>query len=129
MCVIGIVGSRRRNSVEDQTLLQKTFQEILRYNKCIKLVSGGCPIGADHFAEALAKEHRIPITIHYPDKSKLKDNSPYWDYVKINHDRNTLIANDADILIAIVAPDRKGGTEDTIKKFLKRKSKKDLILL
>jgi len=32
---------------------------------------------------------------------------------------NTYIARDSDILIACVSKDRKGGTEDTIKKYLK----------
>ena len=43
--------------------------------------------------------------------------SPYFSYAKANYERNTLIARDSDVLIAVVAPDRKGGTEDTIKKW------------
>jgi len=35
--------------------------------------------------------------------------------------RNTLIANNCDILIACVSPDRTGGTEDTIKKTKNKK--------
>lgn len=70
-------------------------------------MSGGCPLGGDRFAECLARVRGITITIHYPD----------W---KIGRHagllRNTLIAEDADILIALVASDRFGGTEDTIRK-------------
>ncbi len=123
---IGIVGSRRRNSTEDKKLLQKNLLELLDHGDT--LVSGGCPVGADYFAEVLSREFNIPIKIYYPDKSKLDKNS-YWSYVKMYHNRNTLIADNSDILIALVMPDRKGGTEDTIKKFLKRKSEKDLFLL
>ena len=40
-------------------------------------------------------------------------------YVKANFDRNTLIAKDSDVLIACVNLQKDGGTEDTIKKYLK----------
>ncbi len=123
---IGIVGSRRRNFAEDKKLLQKTLLEIYEHGDT--LVSGGCPVGADYFAEELSREFNIPIMIYHPDKSKLDKNS-YWSYVEMYHNRNTLIANNSDILIALVMPDRKGGTEDTIKKFLKGNSKKNLFLL
>jgi hypothetical protein len=60
----------------------------------------------------------IPIVIYYPDKSLLPPNPDKSDFARINYARNTLIAQDSDILIACVSPDRKGGTEDTIKKYL-----------
>lgn len=123
---IGIVGSRRRNSTKDKELLQKAFLEIFEYGDII--VSGGCPVGADFFAEEIAKEFNIPIKIYYPDKSKLDKNS-YWSYVEMYHNRNTLIANNSDLLIALVMLDQKGGTEDTIKKFLKEHGEKNLFLL
>jgi len=59
---IGIVGSRRRNSVEDYVKLKKTFLEI--YKPGDTIVSGGCPKGADRMAEQLAEELNIPIKIH-----------------------------------------------------------------
>ncbi len=43
--------------------------------------------------------------------------------------RNTDIAENSDILIACVSKDRTGGTEDTIKKFLKEKDRNNLILI
>ena len=55
--------------------------------------------------------------------------NPRWAYAEINYARNTLIARDADDLIAVVAEDRKGGTEDTIKKFLKKSSEDNLHLV
>ena len=44
--------------------------------------------------------------------------NPKWDELgKVaGFYRNTFIARDSDILIALVAEDRKGGTEDTLKK-------------
>jgi hypothetical protein len=131
MIKIGIVGSRRRTSREDFGLLIKACMETFReYEPTdITLVSGGCPIGADAAAEKMAESFCLPIIIHYPDKSKLPPNPKRWDFAKINYDRNTLIARDSDILIAIVAADRKGGTEDTVKKFKKLHPKGRLILI
>lgn len=119
--VIGIVGSRRRDTEEDLLVVATTFWDI--YEKGDRLVSGGCKQGADRFAEILAIEHGLTITIHYPHKEDLDEEllkvNPRAAWAKINYARNTLIAEDCDILIACVAPDRKGGTEDTIKKAIK----------
>jgi len=118
MKVIGIVGSRRRDSTVDLEACRRIFLSV--YKDGDTIVSGGCPKGGDKFAEIFSKEYNIPITIHYPDKSKLdpeklKKNAK-WAYAEINFARNTLIAKDSDVLIAVVASDRKGGTEDTVKK-------------
>lgn len=119
---IGIVGSRRRDSEEDWNLLVDKLSELdtthqLRYPYVF--VSGGCPKGADSFAEIIARKLGIHIIIHYPDRGSLPEKPMRWDFAKINYDRNTLIARDSDILIALVAPDRKGGTEHCIKQYLK----------
>ena len=107
--VIGIVGSRRRDSTDDLWACRNKFQEVASGD--VRLVSGGCPRGGDRFAEILAKDFGLTITIHYPD----------WDtYGKgAGFVRNTKIAEDCNILIAVVAEDRTGGTEDTIKKATK----------
>jgi len=104
---IGIVGSRRRNDAADFAAVEKALLDILQPGD--RLVSGGCPRGADSFAERIAKKRGLSITIHYPD----------WDGVgkSAGFVRNTYIAEDADVLIACVAPDRRGGTEDTIHKY------------
>lgn len=108
MKTIGIVGSRRRDTAEDLELTRKEFLAI--YEKGDTLVSGGCPLGADHMAEIFAKEYGIPIKIHYAEWDKYGRGAGFQ--------RNKYIAEDADVLIACVSPDRKGGTEDTIKKSL-----------
>ncbi|RLI55214.1 MAG: hypothetical protein DRP09_10390 [Candidatus Thorarchaeota archaeon] len=114
---IGIVGSRRRNSQEDFEFLRRYIKSIVKDGDTF--VSGGCPKGGDRFAEIIAKELGISIRIHYPDWSKGR-------YAGL--ERNTLIARDADVLIALIAPDRRGGTEDTIRKF-KAMGKTELQLL
>lgn len=106
MKTIGIVGSRRRNNKEDLELLRKTFLEI--YKKGDTIVSGGCPKGADNMAEIFAKEYSIPIKIHYAEWDKYGKSAGFK--------RNTYIAQDADIIIAVCSEDRTGGTEDTVRK-------------
>ena len=136
MIKIGIVGSRRRNSSSDFKLLYKKINELInKYGtENITLISGGCPQGADHFAEIINEEINLPnkMIIHYPDKNKLDSRLVKTNiraaYAIINYARNTLIAEDSEILIAMVASDRKGGTEDTIKKY-KKFGKNNLIIL
>lgn len=115
---IGIVGSRRRNSNNDYQLILSALVEV--YKAGDKIVSGGCPKGADRFAEQIASEFSIPIIVHLPEWEK------YGRGAGI--ERNGLIAKDADVLIACVAADRTGGTEDTIRKFSKL-NKTQLILV
>lgn len=107
MKTIGIVGSRRRNDQADFLKVKEAFCSA--YREGDRLVSGGCFKGADRFCEMLAKEYQIPITIHYAA----------WRLhgLAAGFIRNGDIAAQADVLIACVAPDRRGGTEDTIKKY------------
>lgn len=111
---VGIVGARARNTPEDKQLIKEVLERRLQKGDKIHLVSGGCPKGADRFAEELSEELRLGITIHYPDKSKLPEDSKRYDYALICYERNTLIARDSDILIAL--PGKSGGTWDTIRK-------------
>lgn len=121
--VIGIVGSRRRNDRDD---FHKVYDEFFKiYLPGDSIVSGGCKEGADRFAEILARDEGISIIIHYPRKENLDKElekiNPRAAWAKVNYARNTLIAQDCDILIALIAEDRTGGyyTEDTIKKAVK----------
>ena len=109
--IIGIIGTRRRDTEADY---KKTLNAFLRiYKPGDHIVSGGCPEGGDRFAELIALRHQVPIMIHYAAWNRIGKSAGY--------ERNTDIANDADILIACVSHDRTGGTEDTIKKFHKLK--------
>lgn len=128
---VGIVGSRRRNKLIDKIALERQLRKLIRrYGKeSIVVVSGGCPLGADRFAEELVEEYGLPEPIiHRPDRSKLEADTR-WAYTKMFHARNTDIARDSDILIALTRPERKGGTEDTVRKFIKMGKGKDLILV
>jgi len=120
--IIGIVGARCRNTELDYCKTRKAFWSVARRGDLI--VSGGCHKGGDWFAERIASVDRFPIRVHLPNKSKLDSTLALLNYraayAQIAYARNVLIANDADVLIAVVAPDRKGGTEHTIKCFLKK---------
>jgi hypothetical protein len=142
--MIGIVGTRRRNAPEDFATVHDAFVKV--YEPGDRLVSGGCPEGGDKFAEVLAiqlarpghwtngdlltfsvarrhhiiKEVGAPILIHHAEWHKRGRGAGFY--------RNTFIARDADILIACVAEDRTGGTEDTVGKFLRKEHHGALIL-
>jgi len=130
---IGVVGSRRRNSLEDFGPLREAIKAKLEkygYDK-VQLVSGGCREGAGHFTEQIHKKLALPLPmiIHYPDKTKLNPTlPPRISWAEINYVRNTLIAQDSDELLAMVTEDRKGGTEDTIKKFRRIKRREPELL-
>ena len=109
MKTIGIIGSRRRNSRNDYFDVVRAFEE--SYESGDHIVSGGCAQGGDAFAEKIAKSLQVGITIYYAEWNRLGRSAGFV--------RNANIAEDADILIACVAADRTGGTEDTIKKFQK----------
>lgn len=118
---IGIVGSRRRDSDADYIACVGKFGEV--YQPGDRIVSGGCSQGGDRFAEEIAKTHGITITIHYPRREQLDAGLMAVNrraaYARINYARNMLIAEDCDVLIALCADDRTGGTEDTVKKAIK----------
>lgn len=117
---VGVVGARVRNTPKDKQLIRDALLYLIQKDKnvIIHLVSGGCPQGADRFAEELANELQLGISIHCPDKSKLEANTS-WAYAKIAYARNTLIAEECDMLLATPAYDARGpvgGTADTLKK-------------
>lgn len=118
MKYIGIVGSRRRDTPEDFHAIKEAFAS--RYEAGDRIVSGECYKGGDRMAELLSSQYQCPILIHRAAWNRLGP--------KAGFSRNGDIAEDADILIACVAKDRTGGTEDTIKKF-KKLGKTDLILV
>jgi hypothetical protein len=115
---IGVIGTRQRNIRTDYQLVHDAFFEI--YEEGDWLVSGGCPKGGDAFAEKIAFGYGIPILL-FPPKKKTREEF---------FARNTLVAEHSDIIIAcVVRPHESiddilsrssGGTEDTIKKFMKK---------
>ena len=108
---LGIVGSRRRAKVEDLQILRKRIRQL--QPKIDMIISGGCPTGADAFAEQIAREIGILIIIYHPKLDNLRTYTRQ-QVIEAMHARNFLIATHSDHLIALAAPDRKGGTENTI---------------
>lgn len=116
---IGIIGTRRRDTPMVRKLIEKKLWEM--YHPGDYIVSGGCPKGGDKFAEQIAKGEGIPILIIYPNYKKYNRGAPMI--------RNGDIAKNSDIIIAcIIQPEesiievldrKKGGTEDTLRKFVK----------
>ena len=120
---MGIVGSRKRDSNKDLNKVINTFYNlIVDLDDEIHIISGGASKGADRFAELLAERDNPHIPIYRPQYSK------YHGKIAPLR-RNDYIAKDSDILIACVAKDRKGGTEDTMKKFKKYHPNGGLILV
>ena len=115
---IGIIGTRKRNIITDYHIVKDAFFEI--YEEGDWIVSGHCPKGGDAFAEKIAYDYGIPILI-FPPKKRTRE---------FFFARNTLVANESDIIIAcLINPHESleqvlkrtsGGSEDTIKKFCKR---------
>ena len=114
---IGIIGTRRRDTPIVQKLIEEKFWEI--YEEGDWIISGGCKQGGDRFAEAIAKANGIPILTIYPNYKRYKMGAPIV--------RNEPVARECDIIIAcVVRPEdhiknvlarKKGGTEDTLRKF------------
>ncbi len=121
---VGIVGSRRRDSEDDYELTLAAFKRLeslshfARSRGRITVVSGGCSQGGDRFAELIAQAYELEMIIHHPDRTTHQDVKQPLRATLQNYARNELIARDArDYLIACVAADRKGGTEDTIRRW------------
>lgn len=107
---IGIIGARARDTIQDYYLVKNKFLEI--YILGDTLVSGGCPTGGDSFAEMIAMEMAMEIIIHRPKWNKYGKRAGFI--------RNSLIAQDADVLIVCINSENSpGGTEHTIEQYLK----------
>jgi len=106
----GIIGSRKRT--DKQTIVD--FVNTLTASDIV--VSGGC-VGPDLWAEEAARAIGIDPLIFLPDLPP--KGSPRYEFTKAFYARNKLIAENSDVIHAFVAPNRKGGTENTIKHALK----------
>jgi len=102
---VGIVGSRRRKDY------WKIWELVELLPRDTVIVSGGCK-GPDKWATDHAKIRGQKIIEFLPDLPP--NGSPRYEFTKAYHARNKQIAENVDVLYAFVAPDRKGGTENTI---------------
>jgi predicted Rossmann fold nucleotide-binding protein DprA/Smf involved in DNA uptake len=106
---VAIIGSRRR---KDRDAVVAAVQAL---QPGTIVVSGGCE-GPDEWAADAARHAGLAVVEHLPDTAGCRRR---FEFTKAYYARNQLVANDCDRVVAFVAPDRKGGTEDTIKRALK----------
>jgi predicted Rossmann fold nucleotide-binding protein DprA/Smf involved in DNA uptake len=103
---VGVIGSRKFQP----SASVKSFIGTLSQPSVI--VSGGCA-GPDLWAEEAARAVGLEVMIFLPTLPP--KGSPRHQFTDAFYARNRLIAENSDILHAFVSPDRKGGTEYTIK--------------
>ena len=102
---VGIVGSRQRTDKHNVIKLVDSLPQ----NSVV--VSGGCR-GVDTWALVRAKQRGLHTIVCKPDLTNAKEN---YEIAKKFYERNKKIVQHSNIIIAFVAPNRKGGTENTIK--------------
>ena len=123
--IIGMVGSRRRNSQKDfGKLIVKLGNLERKTGRFIKkIVTGDCCEGGDKFAKEIAHMFGYELEVKYkldPETGEKLTRyiDDYFEFTDICYDRNEEVAKEPlDYLLALVAPDRKGGTENTIRHF------------
>ncbi|TJW49205.1 MAG: hypothetical protein E5X65_35105 [Mesorhizobium sp.] len=106
----GFVGSRSR---QDQN---SVFAKVAELPPGSAVVSGGAK-GPDKWAEEAARHRGLQTIIHLPEAGH---STTRWAATEKFYARNQKIVDDSDVLIAFVSPDRKGGTEDTIRRARKK---------
>ena len=111
---LAIVGSRE---FTDYDLLCREVAKIQETQTIDLIVSGGAK-GADTLAKKFAAKNRIPLMEFLPDYSRYGRGAPLQ--------RNTLIVQNADWVLAFVTPTSKG-TWDTIRK-AERANKRTIII-
>jgi hypothetical protein len=104
---VAIVGSRRRRDKSTIT----SFVNGLPADATV--VSGGCEDSADVWAVEAARARGLQVLELLPD---LTGCTQRFEYTKRYYARNQCVADACDRLVAFVAADRKGGTEDTIRR-------------
>jgi predicted Rossmann fold nucleotide-binding protein DprA/Smf involved in DNA uptake len=102
---IAVIGSRRYNNRERVEKLIDSF------NKKHTIISGGCR-GVDTWAVQKAKQRGMTVKTIRPNLTNART---YYEMVNGYYQRNKEIALMADVIFAFPAPDRKGGTENTLK--------------
>jgi predicted Rossmann fold nucleotide-binding protein DprA/Smf involved in DNA uptake len=100
----GIVGSRRRKDKETVVAFVNELQ------KDDVVVTGGCR-GVDTWAAEAAAARSLRTRTIRPDTSKCRTR---FEVADAYYDRNRRVAEESDMLVAFVASDRRGGTENTI---------------
>jgi hypothetical protein len=108
---LGIVGSRK---LEGSAAAYRIIHEYLVALHPDKVVSGGA-VGIDNMGMEVALGlgySEDDLIIHLPKPRS----HARWDYVAALFERNSLIVEDSDELLALMVPGGSRGTEDTIEK-------------
>jgi predicted Rossmann fold nucleotide-binding protein DprA/Smf involved in DNA uptake len=103
---VGVVGSRRRT---DRETIETTVAGL---PSGTVVITGGAQ-GPDRWAEHAALTRGLDVVVQRPDLDGVHSR---WQAAERFYARNQRIVDDADLVIAFVAPDRTGGTEDTIRR-------------
>ncbi len=103
---VAIVGSRSR------TDRQTVDRLVAGFPADTVLVSGGAP-GPDTWAEEAAKQYGLKIHVFRPDLAGVRSQG---QATRRYHRRNQLIVDMADEMVALVAPNRRGGTENAVRR-------------
>lgn len=119
MKIIGIVGSRKRDTKKDFRLVESAFMVL--YEPGDIIVSGLCSLGGDRFAVMLADKYDADYVWFPANWGRFGRGA--------GTKRNTYIAHASEHLIATPYYAKKGGTDDTIAQFIKKHGKDNLMLL
>jgi hypothetical protein len=103
---VGVVGSRRRTDRE-------TIEAVMAALAPGTVVITGGARGPDRWAEQAARTRGLEVIVHTPDLDGVRVR---WQAAERFYARNQRIVEASDMLIAFVALDRTGGTEDTIRR-------------
>jgi len=106
---VAIVGSRRR---VDREAVVAVVNELAEGTV---VISGGC-VGPDQWAVAQARARGLPVEEFVPDTAGCRQR---FEFTRRYYERNQRVVDACDRVVAFVAPDRTGGTEDTIRRALK----------
>ena len=106
---VAIVGSRRR---ADRAAVEAAVAEL---PIGAVVISGGAK-GPDSWAAEAALRRDLEVRVHKPDVAGV---TTRFEATERYYARNERIVEDCDRLIAFVSPDRKGGTEDTIRRAMR----------
>lgn len=116
-CFVAVIGSRRRDEDSDRGQVLRAAVAVLEREvglRPVVFVSGGCRKGADRHIELFVEAANLMLVRFLP--RDVPEGSPHWIRTRALHDRNTRIVTLAGEVLAQVAPDRTGGTEDAVKK-------------
>ena len=106
---IAVVGSRRRT---DREAVEACIAELAPGTV---VITGGAE-GPDCWAEQAARARGLEVVVHELDLAGVRTR---WQAADRFYARNQHLVDDSDRVIAFVAPERRGGTEDAIRRAIR----------